>query len=169
MLYLFCSATKPITIKLSGLKQQILESLLRFSWLRIQHCCSYGIGCSCSAHSIPLPGTSICCGCSRKKIANTYFSTFLQWECRCSLAGYLWPRGFRERHSSCGLGQQSSQELMQAEGLALRLPPGDFGSFHFFMVRQTHALCSLPWYKGFFCKAVHITDFGSTQSDWMRR
>ena len=38
-----------------------------YSGLRIQHCCSYSIGCSCVSDSIPGPGTSICHGCRKKK------------------------------------------------------------------------------------------------------
>ena len=35
--------------------------------LRIRHCCSCGVGRSCSFPSIPGPGTSISCGCSQKR------------------------------------------------------------------------------------------------------
>ena len=37
------------------------------SGLRIWHCCSCGIGCSCGSDSIPGSGTSICHGCGHKK------------------------------------------------------------------------------------------------------
>ena len=36
-------------------------------WSRIQHCYCHGSGHCCNTHSIPGPGTSICCGYSQKE------------------------------------------------------------------------------------------------------
>ena len=41
--------------------------------LRIWHCQSCGIDCSCSLDSIPSSGTSIFCGCSQKKISECFW------------------------------------------------------------------------------------------------
>ena len=47
-------------------------SLAHCSGLRIQHCYSCGIGCSCISHSISGLGTSICCRCGQKKKKRMY-------------------------------------------------------------------------------------------------
>ena len=43
------------------------DSLAQGCGLRIWHCCSCGVGCSCSSDSIPGLGTSICCECGKKE------------------------------------------------------------------------------------------------------
>lgn len=49
-----------------------VPSLAQHNRLRIQHCYSCGIGCSCISHSISGLGTSICCRCGQKKKKRMY-------------------------------------------------------------------------------------------------
>ena len=44
-----------------------VPSLAQWGGLRIQHCCSCGIGHSSGSDSIPGPGISICHSCGRKR------------------------------------------------------------------------------------------------------
>ena len=64
------SLVSPLHIHIYQGQELGQEFLLWHSGLRIWHCCSCGLGHSCTLDLTPGLGTSICYGCKKKKIIN---------------------------------------------------------------------------------------------------